>query len=85
MMDRTLDNPKKTSRIMNWLNKQIFPQLSEAEEDFQKFITQLDLPKNSKISHSPSFEKDSITFSTTFSGKGTFIDKLPKLKEIIEK
>ena len=81
--DHSLDNSKKTSRLMKSLNRQLYPRLLSAEDEFHKFINKLDLPANTEIKHAPSFEKDSITVSITFENKGALTSKLLNLKEII--
>lgn len=63
---RDANPPQKTANLMAWLTKKRFPRLSAAESDFRKFSEKLALPKGVTLSHSPSFEKDTLTLSIPF-------------------
>ncbi|MBU0481611.1 MAG: hypothetical protein KKG47_10955 [Proteobacteria bacterium] len=82
-LDRSLENHRKTSLIMDWFHTRLFPQLSGAEEKFRRFVESLDLPNDTEVEHAPSFEKDSLTFKCTFRDRQALTDKLPELKKII--
>jgi hypothetical protein len=62
-----LNTPQKVQHLGTYLQQQVNPMSSKAEEDFIKQVRDLHLPSRCSITHSPSFEKDDITLSITFS------------------
>jgi len=63
------NQPQKTSQLMELIYKKRFPRLTEEENAFHKFASGLHLPNNISLSHSPSFEKDTIEMDITFSNR----------------
>jgi ParB family chromosome partitioning protein len=61
--------PQKTANLMALLNKKRSPLLSEAEDEFRRFAAGLHLPKNAHLSHSQSFERDTLTLSIEFNNR----------------
>ena len=58
--------PQKIQHLNNYLQHQLYPMSSKAEEDFTRQVRELHLPSRCTISHSPAFEKDDITLSISF-------------------
>lgn len=71
--------PQKIHHLNNYLQHQLCPMTSKAEEDFTRQVRDLRLPSRCTISHSPAFEKDDITLSITF---GNFADCAKIVPEI---
>ncbi len=61
-----LNVPQKIQHLNMYLQQQLCPMHAKAEEDFTCRVRDLQLPPQCTISHSPSFEKDTITLSITF-------------------
>jgi ParB-like chromosome segregation protein Spo0J len=61
--------PQKASQIMGLIYRKRFPRLTEEENTFHKFISGLQLPDNISLTHSPSFEKDTVHMDITFSNR----------------
>ncbi len=57
---------QKISHLGDLLQEQHRPALTAAEAEFARKVKSLPLPANSSLSHSPSFEKDEVTLTTTF-------------------
>ncbi len=74
-----LNPPQKTAHFMNWLQKEQFPRLSQAEQEFKDFCKSLHLPPGASIQHSPSFEKDEISLTLTFKNQEELLNNLPQL------
>lgn len=62
----TLNVPQKAQHLDHYLQQQIYPELLKAENTFTVEVKALNLQKNQKISHSPAFEKDTVTLSMEF-------------------
>ncbi|MCK5322739.1 MAG: ParB N-terminal domain-containing protein [Desulfobulbaceae bacterium] len=75
--------PQKCTNLMTWLNRKCFPRLSEAEKEFRRFAGSLGLPKETTLSHAPSFEKDSVTLSVTFGNREKLLKAWPKIKSAL--
>jgi len=78
---RDANPPQKTKNLMNLLMRQYKPRSSKAEDEFNRLAASLQLPKNISITHTPSFEDDSLTLSITVSDKKTLLDILSKIKD----
>ncbi|MFH0780791.1 MAG: hypothetical protein V2B20_02420 [Pseudomonadota bacterium] len=61
-----LNVPQKIQHLNIYLQQQLCPMYAKAEEDFACQVRDLQLPPQCTISHSPSFEKDTVTLSITF-------------------
>ncbi|OGQ96374.1 MAG: hypothetical protein A2521_09135 [Deltaproteobacteria bacterium RIFOXYD12_FULL_57_12] len=75
--------PQKAANLMAWLSRKRFPNLSEAESNFKKFVGGLQLPGNATITHSPSFEKDTITLSVNFADQEAFLKTWEKIQSAL--
>jgi len=63
---KEMNNPQKIHHLSTYLQSKINPTVAQTEAAFQQKVKSLQLPPNSSISHSPSFEKDTVTLSITF-------------------
>lgn len=63
LKDQSLNTPQKTTLFMARLQELRFPLLSEAEHDFQQFVTTLPLSPKMQLHHATSFETDQLTLS----------------------
>ena len=80
--DATGDNrPQQASALLSSLEKQCFPDNSGAEERFQQFCRSMQLPKNSTLSHTVSFEDDRLTLSIVFENQASFIQGWNSIKK----
>ena len=61
-----LNIPQRIQHLKELLQEQLSPLHSQAEEEFTKQVRDLQLPPQYIISHSPSFEKDTVTLSISF-------------------
>lgn len=61
--------PQKASQLMELIYKKRFPRLTEEENAFHKFVSGLHLPHNISLTHSPSFEKDTINMDIRFKNR----------------
>ena len=77
---RDANPPQKTKNLMNLLMRKYKPRSSEAEAEFSRLVASLQLPPNMSLTHTPSFEDDSLTLAITFSDKKFLLDILNKIK-----
>ena len=75
--------PQKAANLMAWLTVQKFPRLSEAEEHFRQLAGRLNLPAGVRLSHAPSFEKDTLTLSITFKDQERLLTIWPEIRTVI--
>lgn len=54
--DENLNRPQKAKKILSSLRFARFPRVTESESKFKKTVSDLHLPKGTKISHTPFFE-----------------------------
>lgn len=66
LKDDTLNIPQKIQHLDQYLQQQIYPESLEAEKQFTVEVHALNLQKNQKITHSPAFERDTVTLSMEF-------------------
>lgn len=76
--DKTRNVPQKVQHLDRYLQQKISPQSIAAETEFIAQTKKLKLQKNQSISHSPAFEKDTVTLSTEF-------DSLEQCRVFLEK
>jgi len=72
--------PQKTKNLMAWLSRRHKPRVMQAEEEFHRFVTALNLPRNASIKHTPSFEDESLTLSITFQNRKSLENVWEKIK-----
>jgi ParB family chromosome partitioning protein len=75
--------PQKTANLMKWLTAERFPRLSRAEQEFQQFIAELDLPAAARLEHSPAFEKDELVFTLSCPGRTDFLQIWQKIRDLV--
>ncbi len=72
--------PQKIQHLNNYLQYQVCPMSSKAEEDFKKQVRELHLPSRCTITHSSAFENDDVTLSITFKKFADCAKIVPKLR-----
>lgn len=65
LSDHEPNPPQQAARLMTWLAQRLHPRLQQAENRWRHFVSQLELPGPVSCTHSPSFERDEVTFSIT--------------------
>jgi hypothetical protein len=58
--------PQKTKNLMFWLSRKHMPRYGQAADEFSRFMTEMHLPPNVSVAHTPFFEDDSMTLTITF-------------------
>lgn len=74
--------PQQTAMLMNWLDQQRFPRLHQAEAAFRQFRKDLQLTPEMTLEHAPSFERDSLTLSISFTDADRLRHCLPHIRKI---
>lgn len=72
--------PQKSQSLLQLLQHNHTPSLSEAESRFTGWKKGLALPDNCTVSHSPAFEQDSVTLSVTFTSRVQLEDCLKEMQ-----
>jgi hypothetical protein len=80
-----LNVPQKVEHLKNLLQQQLSPMYLRAEAEFIKQVRNLQLPPQCIIAHSPSFEKDDITFSITFKKLADCVNMIPRINKLLNK
>lgn len=78
------NRPQQAATLLSWLHGECFPSSSKAERAFSRKVAQLHLPADMEVTHSPSFEEDSITLSITFPDWQTLLRALPTIRERLQ-
>jgi hypothetical protein len=76
-----MNTPQKVQHLATFLQCQTNPLSSQAEDEFLRKVRALRIPENCTIAHSPSFEKDEVTLSITFSNLSNCEQWLPLFKQ----
>lgn len=76
--------PQKSAKLMDLLAARLSPRLAAAEKDFNRFTAGLNLPKNVRLSHAMSFERDSITLAVEFKNRRQLEKIWPSLADILD-
>ncbi len=74
--------PQKGASLLNLLQKQLFPDSTEAENVFLKRVRNMKLPGNCTVEHSPAFEKDEISVNMQFKDIEQLEEQVLNIKEI---
>ena len=72
--------PQKSQSLLQLLQQNHTPSLSEAENQFKRWSKELALPDSCTVSHSPAFEQDAVTLSITFSSPEQLENCLHKIQ-----
>ncbi len=75
--------PQKGTTLLTLLQKQLFPQSSEAENTFIKRVRNLDLPDNCTVKHSQAFEVEEISMIIKFKNIEQLEEQAFKIKEML--
>ncbi len=78
-----LNVPQKIQHLNNYLQHQLCPMSSKADEEYARQVRDLRLPSQCALSHSPSFEKDDITLSITFRNFSDCSRKVPEIVKLL--
>lgn len=77
--------PQKFASLTGYLYKRLFPASSRTEEEFNRRVQRMDLPRSCHISHSPAFEQDTVSLSLSFSGLDELEKNTSKILVLMEK
>jgi len=61
--------PQKAAALSRLLNEKLYPRAAAAMQEFNAFVSRLELPKNAAVSHSPAFESDRVELKITFNNR----------------
>ncbi len=76
--------PQKGASLLTLLQKQLFPQNTEAEKKFIKRVRNIHLPDNCTVKHSQSFELEEISVIIKFKDIGKLEEKSHIFKELLD-
>ncbi|XCN74731.1 MAG: ParB N-terminal domain-containing protein [Candidatus Electrothrix aestuarii] len=82
--DKQLNGPQQVSSLLRWLDQQCQPRLKQAEDEFKKFNSQLQLPAGVRVEHALSFEEEQVTLSIDFSSKEELASIWPKIEALLQ-
>ncbi len=82
--EKNLNGPQKAASLLRWLDQQYQPRMTQAEEEFKKFSSQLQIPAGVRVDHSPSFEEEQVTLSMNFKSKKELAEIWPQIKMLIQ-
>jgi len=82
IMERNANIPQQTSALLDWLNKECYPKTSEAEANFERLVSQLNLPSHYRLQHSKSFEDDTVVLSINFTSFSSMQHLLPEIIKV---
>ena len=74
--------PQKGASLLNLLHKQLFPESNNAEDNFRKRVSRMELPANCIVEHSPAFERDEISLTVQFKDMEQLEKRTHIIKEI---
>ncbi|MDK9708784.1 MAG: hypothetical protein OEL83_17215 [Desulforhopalus sp.] len=74
-----LNIPQKIQHLKDLLQQQLNPLHSQAEDKFTKQVRDLQLPSHFTITHSPSFERDTVTLSIVCKSLSDCADLVSKI------
>jgi ParB family chromosome partitioning protein len=77
------NRPQQAMAFLHWLERQCFPKINAAEQEFQRFHHDLQLPENTILQHTPSFEDNGLTLSITFTSQSEFLNHWENIKKNI--
>lgn len=69
---QSMNVPQKSSSLMQYLQLQLSPSLSNAENSFRTWEKSFGLPLHCSLEHSQAFEQDCVTFSVQCENKTQF-------------
>ena len=82
--DPVINIPQKIQHLGTYLQHELCPAYSQAEENFRQQVRTWQLPSVCSISHSPGFEKDDVTLSITFRNIAECARLIAKINNILE-
>ncbi len=82
MGDEKLNLPQKTKATLGLLKSIRFPFLTRSEESFRRTISELGLPDNTRISHSPFFEGPDYRLEIPFKNGRQLKDRINVLNKL---
>lgn len=75
--------PQQSTALLNRLQAECFPRLTEADKSFKHKVAILNLPSHLHISHTPSFEDTNLTLSVRFPDWQALEEFLNRIKRLI--
>lgn len=82
-LGQPLNIPQHGATLLSWLHDQCFPQLSQAENNFNRRVGRLDLPPTMQIDHTPAFENEEITLSLRFSDWSSLEEVIDEIRKLM--
>ena len=80
--DNKLNNPQKAKRVLHHLRSRRLPLLTQSEENFQKNLSRLNLPKGVRIQHPPFFESPDYRLEIVFRNGKELKEKIDDLAKL---
>ncbi len=75
--------PQKGASLLNLLQRHLFPESTETENNFRKRVLRMELPANCTVEHSPAFERDEISVTMQFKDMAHLEKHVNTIKEIL--
>lgn len=85
LKDEKLLPIEKCERIRIYIKRNVYPQFSKTEEDFNRVIKESNLPGDIKITHSPFFEGKSFKFEISAENSNELQKRVKQLQDNINK
>ena len=76
--------PQKSSALISWLQNRCFPQSTKAEKDFNKQVSNFNLPSNMEVKHTPSFEDKKVILFLRFPDLQSLGNVMERIKKLLK-
>lgn len=83
-LEQLTNIPQQGAALLSWLHEQCFPQVSQAENNFNRRVARLNLPATMKISHTPAFENEETTLSLRFPNWNSLEEVLTEITKLMQ-
>lgn len=78
------NRPQQAATLLSFLYRKCHPQLTAEEDDFNRWISSLQLPKSTRITHSQAFEDENVELSIRFANKDSLASSWKKIQQILQ-
>lgn len=75
--------PQQAAALLKWLHNETFPRSSTAEQEFNRFAHQLELPANIRILHTPAFEDETVTLCLDFPDRNALREAWERIRTLV--
>ncbi|MDD3618616.1 MAG: ParB N-terminal domain-containing protein [Desulfobulbaceae bacterium] len=75
--------PQQAAALLKWLHNEAFPRSSTAEQQFDRFAHQLELPANIRILHTPAFEDETVTLCLDFPDRSALREAWERIRKLV--